>query len=95
VIVRKVVGDIRHIAAKIPVSTDTVTIRIISDSMRYEFSVIIDGVEKPLCGALTRYVSTEAHELGFTGVFLALYASGNGQDCAGFAQFTSFEYRER
>ncbi len=95
VMVRKVVGDIFHTAAKVPVKGDSVVIRILSDSLHYDFSVIVDGEEIPLCGALTRYVSTEAHELGFTGVFLALYATGNGKDCGGFARFTSFDYTAR
>ena len=95
VIVRKVIGDVAHIAAELPVDTDTVTLHIVSDSLHYAFSAIVDGEEKSLCGALTRYVSTEAHELGFTGVFLALYASGNGQDCNDFARFTEFHFCDR
>jgi xylan 1,4-beta-xylosidase len=39
----------------------------------------------------TRYLSTEVAG-GFTGVYLAMYASGNGKPCLGPADFDWFEY---
>lgn len=42
----------------------------------------------------TRYLSTEVAG-GFTGVFFAMYATGNGADCAHPADFDWFDYVER
>jgi alpha-N-arabinofuranosidase len=41
----------------------------------------------------TRYLSTEVAS-GFTGVYFAMYASGNGEPCARPADFDWFDYRE-
>jgi alpha-N-arabinofuranosidase len=92
VILRKVVGDIAHIANMAEVKGSGVTLQISSDKDEYRFSVVDEGNTLELGGGLTRHVSTEAHILGFTGVFFALYASGNGKDCESWASFTNFRY---
>lgn len=46
-----------------------------------------------LAQAETRYLSTEVAG-GFTGVYFAMYATGNGAPCAGPADFDWFEYLE-
>ncbi len=48
----------------------------------------------PLAEGETRYLSTEVAS-GFTGVYFAMYATGNGAPCAAPADFDWFEYRER
>ena len=90
---RKVVGEIHHEAARVPLSCDKVTLRVLADKLEYKVYAIVNGAEIYLGKALTRYVSTEAHELGFTGVFYALYATGNGRNCETEAMFTRFSYR--
>jgi alpha-N-arabinofuranosidase len=90
---RKVVGEINHEAACLPVCGDKVTIRIIADKLEYKFYAVVDEAAVYLGRALTRYVSTEAHELGFTGVFYALYATGNGAECRAEALFSRFSYQ--
>ena len=40
---RKVVGEINHEAACLPVSGDKVTIRIIADKLEYKFYRVVDG----------------------------------------------------
>lgn len=55
---------------------------------RYRFFV----GERCVGEAETRYLSTEVAG-GFTGVYLALYATGNGRACAGPADFDYFDYR--
>ena len=47
---------------------------------------------KPLGEGETRYLSTEVAG-GFTGVYLAMYATGNGSPCKGPADFDWFDYR--
>jgi xylan 1,4-beta-xylosidase len=48
----------------------------------------------PLGEGETRYLSTEV-ATGFTGVYFAMYATGNGSPCAAPADFDWFEYRPR
>jgi alpha-N-arabinofuranosidase len=49
---------------------------------------------KPLGEGETRYLSTEVAG-GFTGVYLAMYATGNGAPCSQPADFDWFDYSER
>ena len=74
-----------------PIQSECVTIRICAEPLIYHVYALIGGQEIYLGQALTRHVSTEAHELGFTGVFYALYASGNGNKSQAKALFTRAE----
>jgi alpha-N-arabinofuranosidase len=49
---------------------------------------------RPLGEGETRYLSTEVAG-GFTGVYFAMYASGNGRPCGQPADFDWFEYAVR
>lgn len=90
---RKVVGEIYHQAAQIPVAGDKVSIRVDADKLEYKVYMLLDDAAVYIGKALTRYVSTEAHELGFTGVFYGLYSTGNGHSCESKALFTRFDYK--
>jgi len=48
----------------------------------------------PLGAGETRYLSTEVAG-GFTGVYFAMYATGNGAPCQQPADFDWFDYHER
>jgi alpha-N-arabinofuranosidase len=48
----------------------------------------------PLGKALTRYLSSEVAG-GFTGVYVGLYATGNGQPSSAAARFDWFDYEDR
>ena len=92
-LLRKVVGDICHIeVSPDPVASHSITLGIDSDKDHYRFYYLDNGKTFEMGSGLTRQVSTEAHVLGFTGVFLALYASGNGKECASKARFSAFCY---
>jgi alpha-N-arabinofuranosidase len=84
---RKVVGDIDHIANEIPISSDEMQIKIITTAADYTFYAKLDNEEVMIGKALTRYVSTEAHVLGFTGVFFALYTTSSNQPSSSKALF--------
>jgi alpha-N-arabinofuranosidase len=91
---RKVVGDIVHIETRLPLrSVGLITFKVRSDKLKYYVSAVVEGNEVFLGEGLTRYVSTEAHELGFTGTFYALYASGNGKRSESAALFSRFLYK--
>ena len=92
VMLRKVVGDIFHIEGICEVQADVVTLCIKSDHKQYVFSVCDGESVYKLGSGLTRHVSTEAHVLGFTGVMLALYATGNGRAAQNWAKFSNFCY---
>jgi alpha-N-arabinofuranosidase len=63
-----------------------------ADRDRYAFSFGPSETALRLLGeGETRYLSTEVAG-GFTGVYLAMYASGNGAPCRHSADFDWFEY---
>lgn len=62
---------------------------------RYVFSFgPSEGELQPLGEGETRYLSTEVAG-GFTGVYFAMYATGNGTPCREPADFDWFDYAER
>ena len=94
---RKVVGDIIHRSAYLPLSDDgaNLSVMIKSSKLKYQFYAKINGgdYEEIFLGeGLTRYVATESHELGFTGTFYAIYATGNGKRASSDALFSQFIY---
>jgi xylan 1,4-beta-xylosidase len=52
------------------------------------------GTRSALCSAETRPLSSEEAG-GFTGVYVGMYATGNGRRCAAPADFDWFEYEGR
>ncbi|MCL2718408.1 MAG: glycoside hydrolase family 43 protein [Lachnospiraceae bacterium] len=91
---QKAVGDIVHRSAYLPILTEgKITVNIKSDKLKYYFSAVIDGNEIYLGEGLTRYVATESHQLGFTGTFYAIYATGNGKRASSDALFSRFSYK--
>ena len=91
---RKIVGDIAHTETALPLQTSKITIKIRAEPLKYSMYAVINGQEIYLGQALTRHVSTETHELGFTGVFYVVYASGNGRRSQSRALFTRAEIAE-
>jgi alpha-N-arabinofuranosidase len=70
-----------------------VILSVAASPLAYEFSCSpAKGPAKKLGTALTRDLSSEKIG-GFTGVFMGLYATGNGQKSACPADFDWFEYR--
>jgi alpha-N-arabinofuranosidase len=75
VVLKLNVGDVKHVqnALTLPQGTSSVVLKVTSNHYEYAFSAYVDGVERQLGTAQTRYVSTEVAG-GFTGVVLGLYA---------------------
>ncbi len=64
-----------------------------ADINNYTFSYGMSESDlKPLGKGITRYLSSEIAG-GFTGVYFAMYATGNGKPCRTPADFDWFEYR--
>jgi alpha-N-arabinofuranosidase len=81
--------------------TEPVVLRVDATPDEYAFSYGLapagipdDAASRPLGKALTRYLSSEVAG-GFTGVYLGLYATGNGQPSSIPAQFDWFDYEAR
>ena len=79
VLLRKRIGDLRVEVAVQPYEGASVILEIEADHERYTFSYGKSESElAPLGTGLVRYLSQHVAG-GFTGVYLAMYATGNGQ----------------
>lgn len=91
-VLRYRLGEIRHIEKEVSVSAKTVYLRIESTPEFYSFSYSLDGKDFKALGKVnTNLISTETAG-GFTGVFLGLFASGNGKASQTPAEFEWFDY---
>jgi alpha-N-arabinofuranosidase len=98
VVVRRRIGSLQAEVACRPLASGElprVVLAVDSDRDQYVFSCgpRLDAL-MPLGAGETRYLSTEVAG-GFTGVYLAMYASGNGAPCTTPADFDWFDYVER
>jgi alpha-N-arabinofuranosidase len=92
VYLRYVIGSIRAEAARKVLGTGLVRLRIVSTAEVYRFSYAVGDEAFHELGAVeTRYLSSEVAD-GFTGVFLGMFATGNGKESAASADFDWFEY---
>jgi len=93
VYLRYVIGSIRAEATRKSVGPGVVRLRIVSTAVTYRFSFAVsDGAFQQLGEVETRYLSSEVAD-GFTGVFVGMFATGNGKDSAASADFDWFEYK--
>lgn len=96
-VLKKTVGDLQVESPTVPLQPGGVTLRVRSDGLRYSFSVQQgEGSGQPVGAGLARLVSPEAATITpfgtWTGVYLALYATGNGKPCVTPADFDWFCY---
>jgi alpha-N-arabinofuranosidase len=93
IVVRRRIGSLRAIVAQEPLAAVHVTLAVDADAEQYRFSYgAVGGDLKALASGETRHLSTEVAG-GFTGVYIGLYATGNGQRSTTPAHFDYFEYR--
>jgi alpha-N-arabinofuranosidase len=93
-VLRRRVGGLMAEVATRPLSpgASRVVLSIDAEESRYTFSFgANESAMEPLGEAETRYLSTEVAG-GFTGVYFALYATGNGAPSSQPADFDWFEY---
>jgi alpha-N-arabinofuranosidase len=91
--VRRRIGSLSAVVAReeLPQHTNTLIVR--ANRLLYSFAFLgNDGSERLLATAETRYLSSEVAG-GFTGVYFAMYVSGNGQVASSPAFFDWFDYR--
>lgn len=98
VVLRRRIGNLQAEVASgdlSPGESSPLVLAIDADRDRYVFSYGPSPDDlRPLGDGETRYLSTEVAG-GFTGVYLGIYATGNGAPCTSPADFDWFEYRER
>jgi alpha-N-arabinofuranosidase len=95
VFVRKSLGDLSALVYQEELEKNSFILQIKGTEESYTFSYGVatpTGYCKPIATGLTRYLATEVAG-GFTGVFLALYATGNGKSSRTPAFFDWFDYR--
>jgi alpha-N-arabinofuranosidase len=86
-IVRRRIGSLQAIVADEPCPEGPVELAIHAEPERYRFA--LDG--RMLADGETRYLATEVAG-GFTGVYLAMYATGNGRRASGATVIDWCEY---
>ena len=92
VIVRRRIGDLSSIVFRREVGPGSLTLEVRDEGGTYTFSygVGADPLAKAATGS-ARYLSSEVAG-GFTGVYLGLYATGNGEAATSPADFDWFDY---
>ncbi len=92
IILRKRIGELSKIVAQGRIPHGDVTMKIDANRDMYYFSYGIGGQNFRILGrGETRYLSTEITG-GFNGVFIGMYATGNGRRSVSPAYFDWFEY---
>jgi len=97
VVVRRRIGSLQVEVACCPLLPNDSRVVLAIEATRDTYTFSFGRTENDLVRlgeGETRYLSTEVAG-GFTGVYFAMYASGNGSACAGPADFDWFEYLER
>ncbi|WP_138750761.1 glycoside hydrolase family 43 protein [Paenibacillus sinopodophylli] len=92
VIFRRRIGSLWKVEAEVPYSESTVVFHISATEQHYKFSYATSSGEVIEIGTgETGMLATEVAG-GYTGIFIAMYATGNGKDARTSARFDYFEY---
>lgn len=93
IVVRRTIGTLSAETACARLSASgAVTLVIRADRDWYHLGYLDDATFVELAQGETRYLATEVAR-GFTGVYVGLYATGNGQACSAPADFDWFDYQ--
>ena len=93
IVFNKVVGDISIVDNAIPYNGGAVVLTVRADRERYAFSFSADGITLQAGAGNTVFLTSEACGVSFTGVYIGLYATGNGERCDAPAFFDWFDYK--
>jgi alpha-N-arabinofuranosidase len=93
VAVRRRIGSLTAMVAREPIEDGAATLVVRTDPHGYTFGYTASQAEEQtLANGEARYLSPEVAG-GFTGVYFALYATGNGNASRAGAAFDWFDYR--
>ncbi len=93
--VRRKAGDMEMIPFEQRFDGDEITFVLMADRSRYHFGFgrdFDDAVGSLVASGSSRFLATEVYPGSFTGVYIGLYSTGNGHDCANPAVFSEFTY---
>ncbi|MEA3335538.1 MAG: hypothetical protein U9R25_06470 [Chloroflexota bacterium] len=94
IIVRRRIGSLQQIVAQAPIPSGPVELAIEADRDWYTLRCAVPGEPSiALARGETRYLSSEVGGM-FTGVYLAMYATGAGLPGSAKAYFDWFNYRD-
>ncbi len=92
VIVRRTIGKLSAVVAEEPIDDGPVVLEVRADKNEYYFQYAVgDNKLKEIANGETKYLSSEVAG-GFTGVYMGLYATGNGKGNSIPADFDWFQY---
>ena len=92
VFVRRRIGDLSAVTASELTDANPIVLCVKACGDRYDFGYYTaQGELRIIASGLTRYLSSEV-ATGFTGVYFAMYATGNGKPAADAAGFDWFDY---
>ncbi|MFW6308799.1 MAG: glycoside hydrolase family 43 protein, partial [bacterium] len=91
IIVRRRIGSLQTVTADEIVEEGSVILKVKADKNKYYFSYEQNNETLLMDDGETRYLSSEVAG-GFTGVYLAMYTTGNGEETSVPADFDWFEY---
>jgi alpha-N-arabinofuranosidase len=88
-------GMINHVEKQVTLTDGPVQLKVEGSKDSYTFSFMQNNSPYQVLGnADTKYLSSETAG-GFTGVYIAMFATGNGQDSAANADFDWFDYEHK
>jgi alpha-N-arabinofuranosidase len=91
VVVRKTVADIRVETLVRPVKGPDVVLQVTTDPYNYHLGLVENGRFVELDHASCQSVATETASV-WTGMYFAMYSTGNGKPCKNPADFEWFEF---
>lgn len=92
IIVRRTIGKLSAIVAEELIGQGKVMLEVNADKREYHFQYVIgEDIPKVLAEGGTKYLSSEVAG-GFTGVYIGIYATGNGMKNSTPADFDYFRY---
>jgi alpha-N-arabinofuranosidase len=88
------IGQIKHHSSKMPFKSENIFLKIRADQVSYYLYYSENGEDWKLLGKnFTRLLSSETAGT-FTGVYLGMYATGNGKSTRNPATFHHFNYQK-
>ncbi len=93
VLLRRRIGSLWKVERETELPAGPVVLAITADPSTYSFSYAVAGGEEAELGCGECFYLSSEVAGGFTGVYLGMYASGNGEPSSAPAQFDYFEYQ--
>lgn len=92
--VRKTVADVKSVTSIKITTTENIYLKIIGNAKEYSFYYSLDGCKYIfLDKTYTKHLSVQSAYSRFTGVYLGMYATSNGEVSNCKAQFDFFSYK--